>query len=119
MIEPGQSQWYTGWGYTSVAESQKPAGNMQQAFLPINNPTVCRKSFFGQISNFKMLKYTPIYFLFTQDFGGPLVQQKTIDSPWFQYGISSFHSENCEDAGLFTRVTSYCFWISVMTGIKC
>ncbi|GMT12981.1 hypothetical protein PFISCL1PPCAC_4278, partial [Pristionchus fissidentatus] len=46
IIAPGQSQWYTGWGYTSG--SQKPASNLQQASLTINENLECDYVFNGQ-----------------------------------------------------------------------
>ncbi|GMT13189.1 hypothetical protein PFISCL1PPCAC_4486, partial [Pristionchus fissidentatus] len=46
MIEPGEAQWYTGWGYTS--DSQKPASNLQQASLIVQKHSLCEYNFFGE-----------------------------------------------------------------------
>ncbi|GMT27247.1 hypothetical protein PFISCL1PPCAC_18544, partial [Pristionchus fissidentatus] len=118
-IQAGQYQWFTGWGYTTNYQFGNPTKQMQQAQLYIDPLSVCSNYYKDSIWDSQICVGTPQKTTCNYDVGGPLLQQANTNSAWYQYGISSYRAKNCDAASVFTRVSSYCSWITSYTGIKC
>ncbi|GMT27245.1 hypothetical protein PFISCL1PPCAC_18542 [Pristionchus fissidentatus] len=119
QVQPGQYQWFTGWGYTRDFQFGVTTKNLQQAQLYIDPTSVCQSYYANSIYDSQLCVGTPQKTTCNDDVGGPLVQQPKGDGTWFQYGISSYRAKNCDAAAVFTRVSSYCPWITSLTGIQC
>ncbi|GMT18533.1 hypothetical protein PFISCL1PPCAC_9830, partial [Pristionchus fissidentatus] len=117
--KPGQSQWFAGWGYISATQSGDATAKLHQALLPIDDNSDCNSYYRDTLSSGQMCVGKPKTTTCNLDVGGPLMQQPKAGGIWHQYGVASRRSTQCENASVFTRVTSYCDWIASVTGIHC
>ncbi|KAF8366679.1 hypothetical protein PRIPAC_84508 [Pristionchus pacificus] len=118
-ISAGKYQWFTGWGYTTNVQLGNPTKQLQQAQLYIDPSSVCSNFYKDTFwTDSQICAGTPQKTTCNYDLGGPLVQQNSA-GVWYQYGISAYRAKNCDNAGVFTRVSWYCSWIYQYTGIRC
>ncbi|GMS99781.1 hypothetical protein PENTCL1PPCAC_21956, partial [Pristionchus entomophagus] len=117
-LDENKMAWVTGWGYPKKGGSVEHT--LQQAKVEINDKVVCERTWNQNIYVNEICAGDGGKTICNNDEGDPLAVQAP-SGAWFMHGNAAASDPDCKLPGIFTKVSSYCSWISALTNddVKC